>query len=344
MDELSKNSIAFRLTALGQLPADPSSPVQPPEGEGTQDDNVLRHILPDQHLLRIPVDRIAPAPEGQARQDFNEERLAALAESLKRSGVREPIIVTPHGAEPGRFQIVAGERRWRAAQLAGLTEIPCIVDPGLVDRKDKLLAQAEENLHRENLNAVEEAAVLVQLMEERHIDAKEAGELLGKGQRQVRRLLQLHGAAAPIKRAVARGQLDGRAAVEMVRIHKCYLREDETPSGAQALKRIERLIERYVREQWTVRRLEKFEARTDPEGPAARESEPEEVGVSPDPAAPIAATARVSAGQEPRPAVARAAGKITIDLDLIERGQVSPEERAALIGFLEDLLFKVRRV
>ena len=93
-----------------------------------------------------------------------------------------------------------------------------------------------------------------------------------------------------------------------------------------------------------MRRLEKFEARTDPEGPAARESEPEEVGVSPDPAAPIAGTARVSAGQEPRPAVARAAGKVTIDLDLIERGQVSPEEREALIGFLEDLLFKVRRL
>ena len=344
MDELSKNSIAIRLSAQGQLPADPSSPGQPPEGEGAQDDNVLRHILPDQHLLRIPVDRIAPAPEGQARQDFNEERLAALAESLKRSGVREPIIVTPHGAEPGRFQIVAGERRWRAAQLAGLTEIPCIVDPGLVEQKDKLLAQAEENLHRENLNAVEEAAVLVQLMEQRHIDAKEAGELLGKGQRQVRRLLQLHGAAAPIKRAVARGQLDARAAVEMVRIHKCYLREDETPSGAQALKRIERLIERYVRDQWTVRRLEKFEARTDPEGPEDREREPKDVGVAAAPAAPITTTARVAAGQEPRPAVARAAGKVTIDLDLIERGQVSPEERAALIGFLEDLLFKVRRV
>ena len=54
---------------------------------------------------------------------------------MKRSGVREPIIVTPHGAEAGRFQIVAGERRWRAAQLAGLSEIPCIVDPGLIERR-----------------------------------------------------------------------------------------------------------------------------------------------------------------------------------------------------------------
>ncbi len=145
------------------------------------------------------MDLIAPAAEGQARQDFNEERLQALAESLRRSGVREPIIVTPHGTEQGRFQIVAGERRWRAAQLAGLKEIPCIVDPGLVEWKDKLLAQAEENLHRENLNAVEEAAVLAQLMEARGIDAKEAGELLGKSQRQAQRLLQLHAAAAPIK-------------------------------------------------------------------------------------------------------------------------------------------------
>jgi len=346
MDETSKTSIADRLAAQGvraTAERGPDSTLAASTDAGAED-NVLRHILPGQHLVRIPVDRLSPAPEGQARQDFDEERLKALADSLKRSGVREPIIVTPHGAEPGRFQIVAGERRWRAAQLAGLVEIPCIVDPGLVERKDKLLAQAEENLHRENLNAVEEAAVLVQLMEERHIDAKEAGELLGKGQRQVRRLLQLHGAAAPIKRAVARGQLDARAAVEMVRIHKCYLREDETPSGAQALKRIERLIERYAREQWTVRRLEKFEARTDPEGPAERESEPRGVGVSGVSAPPTGATTRASAAPEPRPAVARADGRVTIDLDRIERGQVSPEERAALIAFLEELLFKVRRV
>lgn len=217
--------------------------------EGGAREEVLASILPGQQLLSIPVDLISPAAEGQARQDFNEERLKALAESLKRSGVREPIIVTPHGAEPGRFEIVAGERRWRAAQLAGLTEIPCIVDAKLAERKDKLLAQAEENLHRENLNPVEEAAVLVQLMEARGIDVREAGELMGKGYRQARRLLKLHTAAAPIKKALARGQIDSRVASELVRIFTVYAREDETPGNAIALRRIDSLIERIVREQ-----------------------------------------------------------------------------------------------
>lgn len=335
MDETSKTSIAERLASESGHRA---------EGDGgVQDDNVLRHILPGQHLLRIPIGKLAPAPEGQARQDFDEERLKALADSLRRSGVREPIIVTPHGADAGQFQIVAGERRWRAAQLAGLAEIPCIVDPGLVDRKDKLLAQAEENLHRENLNAVEEAAVLVQLMEERQVDAKEAGELLGKSQRQVRRLLQLHEAAAPIKRAVARRQLDARAAVELVRIHKVYLREDETPSGVKALRRIERLIERYVREQWPVRRLEKFETSTD-----SRPAADEKPGDAPEPgpsATPTSDTSMVvrPPGQGAQRVVTRAGDKVTIDLSLIEKGQVSPEERAALIDLMEQLLFRVRR-
>lgn len=346
MDELSKNSIAFRLSAQGQLAAGPSSPGQPQEGEAAPEDNVLRHILPDQHLLRVPVDRIAPAPEGQARQDFNEERLAALAESLKRSGVREPIIVTPHGAEPGRFQIVAGERRWRAAQLAGLAEIPCIVDPGLVERRDKLLAQAEENLHRENLNPVEEAAVLVQLMEARSIDVKEAGELLGKSQRQARRLLQLHTAAAPIRKAAARGQVDARAAVELVRVHNRYVREDPSPAGSEALKRIERLVERFVKEEWSVRRLEQFVARLE-----AKDASDSKAGVAQDVAADgragkgdgDAAAAPVGATKDRRPIVERVGETLVLNVERIERHELSPEERAALITLFEDLLFKTRR-
>jgi ParB family chromosome partitioning protein len=108
---------------------------------------------------------VAPAPQGQARRRFDPKRLTTLAASLRRSGVREPILVIPDPDRPSRYRIVAGERRWRAAQLAGLAEIPCIVDDGLADPKQRLLAQAEENLLREDLNAVEEAVVLVQLME-----------------------------------------------------------------------------------------------------------------------------------------------------------------------------------
>jgi len=316
------------------------------------EDNVLRHILPDQHLLRVRVDRIAPAPEGQVRQDFDDERLEALAESLKRSGVREPIIVTPHGAEAGHFQIVAGERRWRAAQLAGLTEIPCIVDPGLVERKDKLLAQAEENLHRENLNALEEAAALAQIMETRSIDVKEAGQLLGKSPRQARRMLQLHGAVPPIKRGVARGQLDARAAIELVRIHNRYLREDDSPSGSHALKRIETLIGRYVKEEWSVRRLEKFAARLDAgdDAESERPAQPPDVSKNDAPASEpntseerSVTTPSATASAKPVPIFTRSGKKLVLDVGRIEGHELSAEERASVIDLLEQLLFEARR-
>ena len=314
------------------------------------DDNVLRNILPAQHLVRIPIDQIVTASEGQARQDFNEDRLRALAESLKRSGVREPIIVTPHGAEPGKFQIVAGERRWRAAQLAGLPEVPCIVDPKLVDRRDKVLAQAEENLHRENLNPVEEAAVLAQLMVERKIDVKEAGELIGKPPRQARRLLQLHSAAAPIKRAIVRGQVESRAALEFVRIHNQFVREDPSPGGALALRRIDRLIERFLTEGWNIRRLERFASKPGQGDDEAGDADVRAVGIE--------AAANRRGAKKPKDAKDAADGqassvppspaqrtgdKIVIDAGRIDRREINPAEREYLINLFEELLMKTRR-
>jgi ParB family chromosome partitioning protein len=253
--------------------------------------------------------------------------------------------VTPSGAEPGRFQIVAGERRWRAAQLAGLTEIPCIVDPTLVDRKEKLLAQAEENLHRENLNPVEEAAILAQLMEARGIDVRAAGELMGKSYRQARRLQQLHAAAPPIKRALARGHIDGRVAVEMVRIFGKLAREDETPGSTVALRRIDALIERVMREQWSLRRVERHAARVVGRGePEAGEddgaSEPAVIGTA---EAPPGAPRRAPSGAAtPAALCTRQDGRVEIDLNRLEQGEIAPEERAALIALLEDLLTKTR--
>ncbi len=353
MDDLFKGSIASKLAEKVERAADGDAK----EGEALLDamaeeanleDGVLENVLPGQHLARIRVDHISPAPEGQARQDFNDERLKTLAESLKRSGVREPIIVTPHGAEPGRFQIVAGERRWRAAHLAGLTEIPCIVDPKLVERKDKLLAQAEENLHRENLNPVEEAAILVQLMEARGIDVREAGELIGKGYRQARRLQQLHTAAPPIKRALARGQIDARVAVEMIRVFNRFVREDESPSSAVALRRIESLIERVVRDQWSLKRIEQYAARVAGGGGSEAASEEDarpdhEASDGSGPTASSSGAARLPADESRRGAlVGRKDGRLLVDVERLEHGTISPEERASLIVLLEDLLTKTR--
>jgi ParB family chromosome partitioning protein len=326
--------LAEKVAKAAAAPTEEQAELDLAEERGSEE--VAASMLPGQQLLNIPVDLISPAAGGQARQAFDEERLKALADSLKRSGVREPIIVTPHGAEAGRFEIVAGERRWRAAQLAGLTEIPCIVDAKLVERKDKLLAQAEENLHRENLNPVEEAAVLAQLMESRGIDVREAGELIGRGYRQARRLLQLHTAAAPIKKALARGQIDARAATELVRIFTNYARGDESPGNAKALRRIDTLIERIVSQQWSLRTVEQFAARV-AGGAEAQGADEGETGAGP-PLAPSPSPAATSG----EPVFARRGSRILIDVSRLEHGEIRPEERATLIALLEDLLTKTR--
>lgn len=325
-------------------------------------DKMLASILPGQQLRMIPVALISPAREGQARQAFDEERLRTLADSLKRSGVREPIIVTPHGAAAGQFQIVAGERRWRAAQLAGLAEIPCIVDPKLVDRREKLLAQAEENLHRENLNAVEEARVLAQIMDSRNVDVREAGELIGRSYAQARRLYRIHMAIEPIKQALIREQLDARGAIEVDRIYNSFA---ERIGRDEAMHRTERLLDRIVREKWPIRRIEKHAKKIAGGGeddhdaePTAEAAEVAAGAVAPppdranvgepdggrEPEQPSSRDAVVTSPATPLPLFSQEGGRVIIEETRIQRGQVTPEEREQLIAILEDLLMRVRRM
>jgi ParB family chromosome partitioning protein len=180
-------------------------------------------------LIHVSPSQVAPEADGQVRQAFGAASLRSLAESLRRSGVREPIIVRPDG-EAGRYRIVSGERRWRAAQLAGLAEIPCLVDERFAEPKARLLAQAEENLQREDLNVVEEAAVLVRLMEALSLDAGKAGELLGRSYQRAR--LQVHEAPQVLKDAVVSGLVDARAALDLVRIYN-KLAQGPGPDGKE---------------------------------------------------------------------------------------------------------------
>jgi ParB family chromosome partitioning protein len=358
--------LTSRVTRAEQVRAsEPSAgdPVAVYAAETTKD-AVLASILPGQQLRSLRLDLVSPAPDGQARQQFDEERLRALADSLRRSGVREPIIVTPHGAEPGRFQIVAGERRWRAAQLAGLEEIPCIIDPKLVDRPAKLLAQAEENLHRENLNAVEEADVLAQLMAARELEVREAGELIGRSYAQARRLYRIHMAVEPIKKALIRGELDARGAIEVDRVFNAVAK---AVGNEEALKRVEKLLERIVREKWSIRRIEqhaKKAAGGDGEESAAATSSgpsgeavtaalsaaggPRAAATTSEEAAEVV-TPEVATGIEvlpdsPPPVFTREHGRVVIEEARIQRGVVTPDEREQLIAMLEELLMRVRRV
>src|SRR5688572_14355103 len=140
-------------------------------------------------VQRIPVTRIVPCPF-QPRKDFSDDSIKELADSIKEQGVLQPLIVR---AKNGSFELIAGERRWRAAQVAGLTELPVLVREA-DDRKVLELALIE-NLQRENLNPVEEALGYSKLIKDFKLTQEEAALKVGKSRVTVAnllRILQLH--------------------------------------------------------------------------------------------------------------------------------------------------------
>ena len=137
-------------------------------------------------LKVLPLHRVEPNPD-QPRQDFDEEELEALAESIRVHGVIQPLTVREAGE--GYYQIIAGERRWRACRLAGLTEVPAIVMEA-DDKKAKELALIE-NLQRQDLNSVEEALGYQSLMDEFGLTQEETAARVGKSRPAVANALRL---------------------------------------------------------------------------------------------------------------------------------------------------------
>ena len=140
-------------------------------------------------LSDIPVADISPLP-GQPRTHFDDDALDQLAASIAQRGVIQPIIVTPNGA--GRYQLVAGERRWRAAQRARLHAIPAIVRD--LDKREIMALALIENLQREDLNPLEEARAYQKLSDEEGMTQAEVAQLVDKSRSHVanfQRLLAL---------------------------------------------------------------------------------------------------------------------------------------------------------
>lgn len=140
----------------------------------------------DSAFKRLPLHRVEPNPD-QPRQDFNEEELQSLAESIRVHGVIQPLTVRETG--DGYYQIIAGERRWRASRLAGLTEIPALV----IEADDKTAKELAliENLQRQDLNSVEEALGYQSLMDDFGLTQEEAAERVGKSRSAVANALRL---------------------------------------------------------------------------------------------------------------------------------------------------------
>jgi ParB family transcriptional regulator, chromosome partitioning protein len=153
-------------------------------------------------ILRLPLGRIEPNPE-QPRKTFSDESIAELADSIKRHGLIQPILV--ENVEGGRYRIVAGERRWRAASVAGLREIPVIVQSFSPERRFEIALI--ENVQREDLNPVEEAEAYKALMELTACTQEEVADKVGKSRPAVANALRLLRLPSPALDALKNGRI-----------------------------------------------------------------------------------------------------------------------------------------
>lgn len=165
-------------------------------------------------LSEIDIDRIQRG-RFQPRQVFEPEALQELADSIRSQGVVQPVVVR---AEGDHFELVAGERRWRAAQLAGLQKIPAVVRE--LDAKSTAAIALIENIQREDLNPLEEAQAFMRLIEEFDLTHQQVADSVGRSRAAVSNLLRLLDLAEPVKEQVNKGLLDmghARALLALIR-------------------------------------------------------------------------------------------------------------------------------
>jgi ParB family transcriptional regulator, chromosome partitioning protein len=194
-------------------------------------------VARDEELRELPLDLIAPSPT-QPRRRFAQDGLQALAGSLGERGVLQPVLVRPRPG--GTYELVAGERRWRAAQIAGLTTIPALVRPR--DDAEALELALIENMAREDLNPIEEARACAALVEELGLTREEVGRRVGRGRVAVSNLMRLLDLPDEVIELLQEGMLSeghGRALL---------LVEDH---GARS-----RLARSAVQDGWSVRTVE----------------------------------------------------------------------------------------
>jgi len=178
--------------------------------------------------VELPVDRLEPNPE-QPRSSLDPDRLAELAASIRQSGVVQPILVRPHG---GGFQIIAGERRWRAAREAGLAHVPVMVR----DVPDDALLELAlvENIQRQELTPLEEAQAFQRLQSDFGLTQEEIARRVGRDRSTVANTLRLLRLPQELRTLVGSGRLDaghGRALLALARA------EDQLALGREAARR-----------------------------------------------------------------------------------------------------------
>ena len=190
-------------------------------------------------LAMLAVAQIVPHPD-QPRRRFDEATLDELAASIAARGVIQPVIVIPHG--PGQWQLVAGERRWRAAQRAQLHEIPAIIR-NLSEREVTALALIE-NLQREDLNPIEEARAYHRLAEGEGLTQAEIARMVDKSRSHVANLQRLLGLPAPVLELVEEGKLSMGHARALIGSDDAVMLAADAVARQLSVREVERLVRR----------------------------------------------------------------------------------------------------
>ncbi len=193
-------------------------------------------------VLQIDIDLIDPSPF-QPRTRFAQGALDELAQSIRQTGIVQPIVVRRNG--PQRYQLLAGERRWRAAQLASLHRVPAVLQD-VTDEK-AIEITLVENLQREDLNPIEQAQAFDRLMQEFHLTQEEAALRTGKERVTVANALRLLRLDKPIREMVEDGRLTGGHARALLAIESEPLRLEtarKAARGSLTVRQIERLATR----------------------------------------------------------------------------------------------------
>ncbi|MFI6847228.1 ParB/RepB/Spo0J family partition protein [Kitasatospora sp. NBC_00085] len=207
-------------------------------------------------FAELPLDSITPNPR-QPREVFDEDKLAELVASIKEVGLLQPVVVRQ--VAPERFELIMGERRWRASREAGLEQIPAIVR---ATEDDKLLLDALlENLHRAELNALEEAAAYDQLLRDFSCTHDELADRIGRSRPHVSNTLRLLKLSPSVQRRVAAGTLTAGHAKALV--------------GVPDAERQEELAKRIIAEGLSVRTTEEIVKLMDPEQKPKRPAGPQ---------------------------------------------------------------------
>ena len=188
-------------------------------------------------LKSLKITDVEPDPD-QPRKDFKPAQLEALASSIREHGVLQPIVVTKDG---NKYRIVAGERRWRAAQMAGLTEIPAIVRT--IDAQKRLELSLIENVQREDLNAIETATAYAKLKSQFNLSTEEVARRVGKSESAIVNTMRLLTLPDLAKRAmVEHGLKEGQV----------------RPLITASPEIIEEVLPKIITEDWSARKVEQY--------------------------------------------------------------------------------------